>query len=182
MSSVARGQAIEVCRSNIETFLERQIGRWTGLKAGCQENDITAWLPFNDGAGTAFNGNLEEEYSFRVLFHPGFQEGIEFYFAHRQLRFIATDYWSFDQQLSEKLLRELGEPPHRLPLYWRDDVIERGEWVYPEKGVALGVIPATGLIARLVVYPPCPLKRYQERYYNTRLSRERRTGDPKCPT
>lgn len=182
MPSVERSHSIGGCRKNIEMFLGRQIGRWSGLKAGCPENDITAWLHFNDGAGTALYGTLEVEYSFRALFHPGFQEGIDFYFADRQLRFIATEYWSFDQQQCENLLRELGEPPNRLPLYWRDDVIEAGEWVYPEKGVALGVIPATGLIARLVVYPPCPLKRYQERYYNTRLSRERRTEDPKCPT
>lgn len=175
MSSATNAQASEVCRSNIETFLERQIGRWTGLKPGCPESDITAWLHFNDGVGAAFYGKLEVQYSFRVLLHPGFQEGIEFYFADRQLRFIGTDYWSFDRQQCENLLRELGEPPHRLTLYWRDDVIEEGEWVYPDKGIALGVSAPTGLIPRLVVYPPCPLRRFQERYYSKNLSREWRT-------
>jgi hypothetical protein len=174
MQIMERGHAVEGCKRDIGLFLERQIGRWSGLKAGCPEKDMTAWLPFNEGAGSASYGTLQIQYSFRVLDHRGFNEGIAFHFVDHQLQFIATEYWSFDQQDSANLLRELVEPPDRLPLYWRDDVIEAGEWVYPPRGIALGVIPATGLIARLVVYPPCSLMLYRQRYYNTKLARELR--------
>jgi hypothetical protein len=174
MPFVEEARARDACRKNIRMFLDRQIGRWTGLKAGCAENDITASFHFNEGAGAARYGTCDVEYSFRVLSCEGFQEGIEFHFADHELRFIATDYWTFGPQECDDILRALGEPPHRLPLYWRDEVIEDGEWVYPGRGIALGVIQATMLIARVVVYPPCPLNVYQGRYYNTRTSRELR--------
>jgi hypothetical protein len=161
-----------MCKQNIEQFLQRNIGQWTGLEADCNKVDIMTWYSFNEGEGITYFGTQNAEYTFHSLQYPGFTEGIFFYFDHDKLCCIATEYWSFDKQECAKLLRETGKPMHRLDLYWRNDIIENGEWVHPDKGITLGVIPATKLIIRVIVYPKCTLNTYKSRYYNTRLARE----------
>ncbi|HEX7241135.1 MAG TPA: hypothetical protein VF263_12755, partial [Longimicrobiaceae bacterium] len=118
------------------------------------------------------------EYAFRVLPHEGFREGVFFHFRDGRLALVACDYWSLDPGESAALLRELGEPPHRLELCWKGEVMAGAERVYPGRGIAVGVIPATGLVARLAVFPPCTLAEYEERYRSTEPAREFREREP----
>lgn len=160
------------CKQNIEEFLNRNIGSWTGLKGHCQQSDVTTWFAFNEGEGVIYFGADQVAYTFRSLQSAHFTAGVFFYFNEARLHFIATEYWSFEPQECAELLQQLGAPAHQLDFYWRDKIIENGEWLYLSKGIAVGVIPATQLIAWMMVFPPCTLSYYQANYYNTSLARE----------
>jgi hypothetical protein len=162
------------CREQIEQFLQRNLWHWTGLDAGCRKSDVTTWLPFQEGEGVVRLGTRKVEYTFRALQHRGFTEGVFFYFDRDTLSAIATEYWSFDRDTCAALLEQQGEPPHRLDFYWRDQKVDNGESVYPERGITVGVVPESGVIAKVMVYPSCSLETYRERYYETELARELR--------
>ena len=51
-------------------------------------------------------------------------------------------------------------------------VVAGGEWVHATRGLMLGVIPDTGLIANVAGYLPCTLDVYRRRYRDTELARE----------
>jgi hypothetical protein len=163
-----------VCQQNIGVFLGRDIGQWSGLATGCRKEDLSAWLSFNAGEGRAVFGAKHVEYEFRTLTCDGFRENLTFYFRNEELSLIATEFWSFDSEESARLLQQLGDPTHRLDFFWRDEKIENGEWVYVDRGITLGVIPTTQLIAKVMVYPPGTLTDYKESYYDTTLVRELR--------
>src|SRR6266849_3051237 len=110
---------MDPCRKSIQQFLDRNIEHWTGLEAGCKEEDLTRWLAFNPGTGVTHRGTENVAYTFRSLSHSGFIEGVFFHFNQNLLSFLATDYWSFDQQECASLVRQLGEPAQRLDFYWR---------------------------------------------------------------
>jgi hypothetical protein len=160
------------CRKNIQQFLDRNLKQWNGLISGCQESTLQTWLPFNPGEGRTHLGAELVTYRFRLLSSPGFGAGVRFYFDQNLLALMGTEYWSFDRQECVKLVQQLGEPAYRLDLYWRNLQVEAGEFVYPDRGVSLGIIPDTQLIVSVAVYPPCTLNDYKAKYYNNTPVRE----------
>ena len=164
--------ATSICEQNIRQFLARHIHQWAGLPANCKKSDITAIFPFNDGEGVAYFGTNNVKYQFRALSSERFSEEVFFYFLSIQLSHIATEYWSFDQRECADILRSLGKPMHRLDFFWKQRAIAGGELLYPDKGIAIGVIPETGLIALVTVFCPCTEDVYKESYWNTRHARE----------
>lgn len=138
----------------------------------CQESNLQTWLAFNPGEGRTHQGTGHVTYRFRSLSYRGFGERVLFYFDQDLLDLIATEYWSFDRQESVELVQQLGEPAHRLDLYWRNPQIAAGEFVYTDRGISLGIIPDTQLIVSVVVYPPCTLDYYKAKYYNITPARE----------
>ena len=162
------------CLQRIDRFLRRDLGGWTGLDPACTAADV-AQLRFEEGHGIARLGTGNVEYVFRVLRPAGFDEGVTFYFDGEALRVIDTEYWSLDPARCRTLLEELGEPPQRVELRWRDRRIDGGELVFADRGLAIGVLPETGVIVRVAGFAPCPLETYRDRYYHAALAREFRS-------
>ena len=162
------------CLERIDRFLRRDLGRWTGLDTACTAADV-AQLPFAEGQGVARLGTSNVEYLFRVLRHAGLDEGVTFYFDGDALRVIETEYWSLDAVRCGALLKELGEPSQRVDLQWRDRRIDGAELVFADRGLAIGVLPETGVIVRVAGFAPCPLETYRDRYYHAALAREFRS-------
>jgi hypothetical protein len=160
------------CKTVIQQFLDRSLESWTGLPTGCREEELAKWLAFNQGQGVTRRGSDHVAYTFRSLPYPGFIEGAFFYFDQGVLSFISTDYWSFDREECARAMRQLGEPTHRLDFNWGNEKIEAGEWVFTERGITLGVIPATQILATVMVFPPCTLSAYEAKYHRTTLARE----------
>jgi hypothetical protein len=161
-----------ICEQNIGQFLFRRIDQWAGLSASCKKSEVTALYSFNDGEGVTHCGLKNVECRFRSLTFKGFFQEIYFYFVRDQLSHMATEFWSFDRQECADILRLLGEPAHRLEFAWKEQTLANSELLYPDKGIALGVIPETSLIASVTVFPPCTKQVYKENYWNTKLSRE----------
>lgn len=164
------------CLERVDRFLRRDLGRWAGLDAACTAADV-AQLRFEEGQAIARLGRSNVEYVFRVLRHAGFDEGVTFYFDGDALRVIETEYWSLDPGRCGTLLEELGEPAQRVDLQWRDRRVDGGELVFADRGLAIGVLPETGVIVRVAGFAPCPLETYRDHYYHTTLAREFRSRE-----
>jgi len=163
---------MNICEQNIRRFLFRHIDQWTGLSANCEKSEIIALYSFNEGEGVTHFGLKNVEYQFRSLSFQGFSEGVFFYFFCEQLSHIAAEYWSYDRHECADILQNIGEPADRLDFVWKTQTIADSELLYPDKGIAIGVIPDTGLIALVTVFPPCTEIVYKEKYWNTKHSRE----------
>lgn len=166
-----------ICEQNIKTFLFRHMDQWSGLHADCKKSDVITLFPFIEGEGTTHVGLKNVEYQFRSLQFDGFLESVFFYFFRNRLSHIGTEFWSFDQGECAEIIRHLGAPAHRLEFAWQEQRKADWEWLYPEKGIAIGVIPSTGLIASVTVFPPCTVDAYKDNYWNTKVSREFRLRD-----
>ena len=160
------------CQKTIQQFLDRDLEHWNGLAEGCQESQLETWLAFNPGQGITLRGAERVPYRFRSLVQPGFKEGVFFYFEEDRLSFMATEFWSFDAGECAELMKRLGEPSHRLDFHWQNIEFEDAELVYAERGISLGVIPETQVIAFVMVFPPCSLDVYVARYQHTTPVRE----------
>jgi len=163
---------MNICEQNISQFLFRHIDQWTGLSANCAKSEIIALYSFNEGEGVVHSGVKNVEYQFRSLPFNGFSEQVYFYFFRDLLSHISTEFWSYDRRECADILQQLGEPPHRLNFAWKAQTIADGELLYPDKGIAIGVIPDTGLIASVTVFSPCTENSYKENYWNRQHSRE----------
>lgn len=161
----------------IDGYLTRDPRRWTGF-VPLGKNRVIACYPFTDGEGAASIGEKPVAYRFHALPRPGFNSPFFFYFEDQRLAFISTDFWSLDRAECDSVLRELGPPPHRLDACFLHSEIPNGEMVFPDRGLAVGVAPATGLIVRWTAFKPCTLATYRERYRQVEPAREFEEGGP----
>jgi hypothetical protein len=160
------------CEQHIRQLLRKQIVQWIGLSPNCPKSEVIASFSFNEGEGISRYGTKYIEYQFRVLPFEGFPEGVFFYFLREQLSHISAAFWSFDRQECANILQQLGEPAQRLNFSWGQQTIPDSELIYPANGIAIGLIPASGLIALVKVFAPCTTTIYKERYWNTKHARE----------
>jgi hypothetical protein len=161
----------------IDGYLTREPRRWTGF-APLAKQRVIACYPFADGEGAASIGEKPVGYRFHALPRPGFTSPFFFYFEDERLAFIATDFWSLDRAECDSVLSELGPPPHRLNAHFLHSEIPDGERVFPDRGLALCVVPETGLIVRWTAFEPCTLADYRERYRRVEPTREFEEGGP----
>ncbi len=162
---------MSACQTTIDAFIGRDFKNWIGLPDGCVERDITKEYSFREGAGATLRGKTQVAYSFRVLSHPGFANGVEFYFSDDKLQFLETEFWSNDPDEYSRIVALVGEPAHRLDFHWRDWCIPSGICLWPRHGISAG-LTQTGLIVCMTVFPPCTREVFEQRYYQISGSRE----------
>jgi len=163
---------MSACEQNIRRFLRRQIGDWAGLNADCGKREVLSAFSFAAGEGVAHYGAKNLEFRFHALPAEGFAEPVFFYFIREQLKLIAAEFWSFYRTECLRVQQQLGEPACRLDFMWQERVIPAAELLYPDRGIAIGLIPDSGLFASVRVFPPCSVGEYQENYWNTKPARE----------
>jgi hypothetical protein len=161
-----------VCKDRLEQFLRRELAGWEGLPKKCAEQDVARSLPLRPGEGIAYLGSERVEYRFRVVEAVGFIEPVRLYFREGALCLVRTGLWSTERAECERLLRDLGDPQDRLNLVFGMGMIADGEWVYAARGLTLGVIPDTGLIAGVAAYRPCSVDKYRRCFYDGEPARE----------
>ena len=159
-------------KDRLERFLRRDLKDWEGLEEGCSEEEAERWLPLRPGEGSARLGSENVRYRFRAVDATGFHEPPRLHFRDGELRLVRTGLWSTDRAECQRLLRDLGDPPDRTSLMFGMGEIADGEWVYAARGLALGVIPDTGLIASVSAYPPCSMDIYIRRLHDRQPARE----------
>jgi hypothetical protein len=122
---------------------------------------VARYYHFNEGAGRVVRGQERIEYCFRALDRPGFNRPFLFHFDDGKLALIENDFWSLEQGVCQTVIQELGDPSSRLDAFFSVDRIPGADWVYPERGLSLCVMPQTGLIARWTAYRPSTLDHYR---------------------
>jgi hypothetical protein len=154
-----------------ERYLTRDPLQWQGFEP-LDEAVLTSRYTFAEGAGRTFRGESNCEYRFRALYWPGFDRPFQFHFAEGKLALIEADFWSLDRVTCLSVLDGLGKPDTRLDAILRMDSIERADWLYTARGLALCVMPETGLIARWTAFLPCSESEYRDRIRPVEQARE----------
>ena len=155
----------------IDGYLERDPTQWFDFPPATRV-ELERHYNFFEGRGRATRGDDHTEYEFLALERPDSATPFLFFISNGTLAFIETDYWSFDEQECARVLEALGPPPHRLDAVFRMDDIAGAEWVYPERGLALCVMPETGLIVRWAAFGPTTLEDYRKYIRSVGLARE----------
>jgi hypothetical protein len=163
---------INVLRDRLEQFLRREVVEWEGLPAKCTEQDLEVWLSLSSGEGIAHLGTDGVQYRFRTVEAIGFTEPVRLYFRGETLRLVRAGLWSSNRLECERVLRSLGDPQARLDLAFGMRLIPDGEWIYESRGLALAVIPDTGLIAYVSAYIPCNVDEYRRYFHDAEFTRE----------
>ena len=164
--------ATSECRSRLEPFLRRELSNFEGLAENCPLQALAQWLPFLPGEGLVHFGSEAVEFRFRMAEVAGFGEPLQFCFREGLLALVRTGLWFADEGESSHLLKELGEPSARLAFMFGTGKLPEGEWLYPARGLALGLIPETGRICSLSAFRPCSLSEYKRCFYNDEPARE----------
>ena len=160
------------CKNAVDILLRKQIDQWAGLPAACKKTDLEANFVFLEGAGTLFTGTETIKYAYTALQHDKFESAVLFNFFDEKLCFITTEYWSFSVEECNDIVDKFQHPEHHLDFYWKSQCIKHGEWVYADRGITLCIIPETGLIVKVIVYPVCDIDYYKRKYYYEDLGEE----------
>lgn len=155
----------------LDGYLGRNPEQWHGFTA-LREDELEKHYHFAEGVGRTVRGQEMVEYSFRALHEASFDHPFLFHFRESRLAFIENDFWSLDQAVCREVVDRLGEPGERLDAYLRFDLVAKADWIYPQKGLSLCVMPETGLIARWTAFSPNPIDYYCNAIRPISLARE----------
>ena len=160
------------CEEAISRLLRHCLSDWAGLPQDCPEATLLNALPLSQGIGLARLGVDVIEYRFRAIAAPDFTEPVRLYFLSGMLRLVRTGLWSADPNVSASLLNDFGTPEARLDLTLDVTIQPGSALLYPSRGLMLGVVPATGLIATVEAFQPCTMNHYRRQLYNAEPPRE----------
>lgn len=160
------------CKRVVDHFIEGKIKDWKGMPPDCSEEEIKLMYAFNEGEGVVYFGDERIKYTFRVLNRQGFEQGINFCFTEGKLTILFAEFSSFMLQQFQEISNAIGQPSFKTNFYLRDEIIKNGEWVYPAKGITVCIIPETGVLAKIIVYPTCSIESYWEKHYHSQPAKE----------
>jgi hypothetical protein len=165
-------EANQSCKARLRQFLRNELADWSGLPSNCAETDVVQWVSTHPGEGVAHLGSEAIEYRFRAVQPPEPDAVVRLYFRDAVLHLVRTDYGSADRAVHARLLKSLEEPAERLDLAFGTGLIGNGAWIYPARGLMLGVVPDTQQIVRAMAYAPCTVETYRLRLHDAAKARE----------
>lgn len=150
------------CASALQDFATRVFTRWTGLPESCSLPEvIQQFRLMNDGVGLARLGERKRE--FRMLIVPEYEHPVRIWSDGPKVLMLDAEYPSFSSEVAV-LLNELGEPQAKLDYDWGMIRIEKGEWVYPDRGLALFFADDNSRVFHLAVFPRTTMQNYEENF------------------
>ena len=155
----------------LDRYLQRDPSQWFDFYPATRA-ELERRYNFLEGNGRATRGENHTEYEFLALEQSGNLRPFLFFMSNDALVFIETDYWSFDEQECARVREALGPPPHRLDAAFRIDRIAEADWVYPERGLALCVMPETDMIVRWAAFGSPTIEDYCQHIRPVGLARE----------
>jgi hypothetical protein len=161
------------CRAAVQRFLAKDLREWRGLPQPCPDPVVAGWFEPGEaavgellGEGAATLGTDLVEYRYLAVEVGAFPQPVRLYLRHGGLAVVRAELWTLGQAGGTEPV-DLGEPAERVDLVWRQQVIPGAEHVYADRGLALGVLPATGAIVTAAGFAPCGVQDYQRRYAPT---------------
>jgi hypothetical protein len=164
-------------REVMDKFVSRNFRDWPGLPSN---GTLTAVRQYfnndSDDIGEAALGNDFCQYL--VVTIPGYGTPVRIWSTNIDEKVVLLDAPNPELQPGlSSLLDELGEPAAQLDTYWGTLSIPDGEWVYPERGLALFVSERDEKVFHLAVFQPTTLADYEENLrFSLRKRRMRRGG------
>jgi hypothetical protein len=149
-----RSPAMPTGGREVEQFLARELRGWVGLAPDCDADEALDGLTTTAHPAGVRLGTDDVAYETLTLLATGMNEPVTVYVRHGVLALLRTEYWSFDAFECAALLEALGDPSDRSELVWRERRVPDAEWLYAERGLALGVLPETSLIVTASGFAP----------------------------
>lgn len=147
------------CRAAIEGFASADPARLVPLPNGCTLADARAVLHSLDAES---RGQIGEQPTMAFAIH---------YFSSDKLPQLSVWVDRDDRVIlidadrppvsAEAYLRVFGEPEARLDYAWRGATLERGEHVWPARGVVVVASPDVTGVVRVGVFAPTTLADYR---------------------
>ena len=146
------------CAEALRVLAAHDFPNWRGLPKGCALADVAAVLtPVSDGRAQVVLGG--EIAFFGMYRSPAFVSPLRVWTRDDVVLLIDADA----RELSGSLpgwLAALGEPAARLDHFTDGIRSKGGEWVYPERGLALFLDGARQALIRFAVFVPTTLDGY----------------------
>jgi hypothetical protein len=150
------------CASALQKFAARDFGTWTGLPESCSLAEVTRQFRLVDeDSGLARLGSTKRE--FRVLDVSGYEHPVQVWSEGSRVLALDVEYPSLLSEVSV-LLKQLGDPEAKLDYNWSTMRIEKGEWVYADRGLALFLAPDSSAVFHLIVFPRTTVPEYEENF------------------
>jgi hypothetical protein len=159
----------------VGAFVERaDVTGWWGLPAmppaalGATEPWITEWRDVGDPPRAALS----------IALPPGcFEGGLRCWMDGDAVRVLEGLRPRPDGE--QAVAPDLGAPAARLPIALGLHIVDDGELVYPERGLAVRVNPPNGILLGLVGFAPTTLSDYVARLRPASLPARPREGAPR---
>ena len=150
------------CTSALQNFANRDFTRWTGLPESCSLTEVTQQFRLmNEGYGLAALGNIKRE--FRLLIVEGYDHPIRVWSEGPEVLMLDVEYPNLVSGRAD-LLNHLGEPQAKLDYDWGTIQIEKGEWVYADRGLTVFVESDNPTIFHLAVFPRTTMPGYEQNF------------------
>jgi hypothetical protein len=155
-------RALASCTTALRTFANRQFINWAGLPPSCSLEEVTQHFPLlNDGVGLARLGRKKRQ--FRMLVVQGYDHPVRIWLDGPRVLMLDVQYPTFSSEVPV-VLKELGEPEAKLDYDWGTLPIERGEWVYPNRGLTLFMTSNNLSVLHLAVFLRTTMQTYEENF------------------
>jgi len=150
------------CASALQNFAAHEFMNWTGLPESCSLVEVTQQFPLvNEGYGLTWLGRTKRE--FRMLVVAGYDHPVRVWSDGPRVLMLDVGYPSLSSGIAD-LLNHLGEPETKSDYDWRTMRIEKGEWVYPDRGLALFLSSDNSSIFHLAVFSRTTMQGYEENF------------------
>ncbi|WP_372529055.1 hypothetical protein [Piscinibacter sp.] len=137
----------------LTAFMQRRLADFAGLPPNARIDEARRVLGLGaDDEGRGSVGSARHEAQWQSL------DEQPLVLWHRAKELVLLDFEGPFDDLD--VLGPLGAPAARLDVNWGMASLPEGEWVYPERGVAVVVSPQ-GLALRLIGFAPVSLEAYQ---------------------
>jgi hypothetical protein len=160
------------CHDDVARFLNRGLREWTGLTPGCPTDEALDGFKADAAGHTVRLGRRDLEYATYPLVTVSTKEPVTAYVRNDEVVLLRTEHWSFDAFECAALLETLGDAAERADLIWRGRTVPGGEWLYPERGLSLGVLPESMVIVTASGYRATTAESYLQRFARLRPERD----------
>jgi len=150
------------CTSALQNFASRDFTGWTGLPESCSLTEVTQkFRLMSEGYGLARLGRTKQE--FRMLVLEGYEHAVRVWSDGPRVLTLDVEYPNLASGLAD-LLNHLREPNAKLDYDWHTVRIEKGEWVYLDRGLTLFLESDQSTIFHLAAFPRTTMQGYQDNF------------------
>ena len=150
------------CISALNNFAARDFIKWTGLPESCSLADVSQQFRLlDDDVGLIRLGDTKRE--FRIFAVPGYEHPVRIWFEGQKVLMLDVEYTSFLLE-TPVLLKELGEPEAKLDYDWGTMRLEKSEWIYVDRGLALFLAPDSSRVFHLAAFSRTTEQGYKENF------------------
>jgi hypothetical protein len=151
------------CMESLHAFAARAFADWRGLLSPCLiEDALHILVPQDEWIGAGNLGSSALAASYRFCRVPSYPTPVRVWFADSEVRLIEAE-GPLESLSFTDLTRQLGEPEARLDSWYGFAAVEKGEWVYATRGIAVSCGPSGIEVSRLYAFAPMSVQDYVRR-------------------